>query len=189
MKTTTLISNILLFQLGWFACVLGAALDMAVIGSIVGMSIIALHLWRVAHMQPELILLALAAVTGAAFDSLLFTLGWLDFSTGVLLPGMAPYWMIILWMLFASTLNISLRWFKSRLFLAGLFGAICGPIAYYGGAKLGALSFGDMRNALIALAIGWGLLFPLLLAFSRRFNGVLTDTSQKLDYAPGGQHV
>jgi hypothetical protein len=38
-------------------------------------------------------------------------------------------------------------------------------------ASLGALEFGNMPAGLLALAIGWAVLTPLLLALSVRFDG------------------
>ena len=55
--------------------------------------------------------------------------------------------------------------------MAVLFGAPGGPAAYYGGLSLGALEFGNMPAGLVALAIGWAVLTPLLLALSARFDG------------------
>ncbi|HWR87050.1 MAG TPA: DUF2878 domain-containing protein, partial [Acidiferrobacterales bacterium] len=97
--------------------------------------------------------------------------GWLAYPSGTLIAGTAPHWIVALWMLFAITLNVSLGWLKQRLFVAMLFGAIGGPLAYLGGAKLGALSFAAPTAALIALTIGWALFTPLLVMLARRFDG------------------
>ena len=47
------------------------------------------------------------------------------------------------------------------VFLNGL-GAIGGPLAFYAGNRLGAVEFSDFGAAMLALAIGWGALMPLL---------------------------
>ena len=60
---------------------------------------------------------------------------------------------------------------RGRWITAALFGALGGPAAYYGGLRLGALEFGNMEAGLAALAIGWAVLTPLLLALSVRFDG------------------
>ena len=41
------------------------------------------------------------------FDTLLVWLGWFTYSSGTLIAGTAPHWMVALWMLFATTLNLS----------------------------------------------------------------------------------
>ena len=77
-----------------------------------------------------------------------------------------------MWMLFATTLNVSLGWLKSRRYLAMAFGFFGGPLSYYTGAKLGGVVLVDRLPALAALAIGWAVLMPLLLALADRYDGV-----------------
>ncbi len=163
--------NFIAFQLGWFACVLGAAWGWPWAGTGIALAIVALHLARAPQPQREATLVLGAAALGAAWDSLLVALGWIEYPNGILVAGTAPYWMVALWMVFATTLNVSLAWLKRRLPLALVFGAIGGPLAYLGGAKLGALVFANPAAALTALAIGWALLTPLLLALARRYDG------------------
>lgn len=42
-------------------------------------------------------------------------------------------------------------------------GAIFGPLAFIAGEKLGAVQFIDRSLALLALAVGWACLMPMLL--------------------------
>jgi len=163
--------NFIAFQLGWFACVLGAAWGWPWAGTGIALAIVALHLTRAPQPQREATLVLGAAALGALWDSLLVALGWIEYPNGILVAGTAPYWMVALWMVFATTLNISLAWLKRRLPLALIFGAIGGPLAYLGGAKLDALVFANQTAALTALAVGWALLTPLLLALARRYDG------------------
>ena len=116
-------------------------------------------------------MVALAAVLGALFETLLVQTGWVRFETGVLIEGTAPYWMVALWAIFATTLNVSLRWLRARTGLATLFGAIGGPAAYYAGAKLGALELARTGAALAAIAAGWAILTPVLLRVALRLDG------------------
>ena len=93
---------------------------------------------------------------------------------GSLLAGTAPHWIIALWALFATTLNLSLRWLHGRWWLSALFGAIAGPLAFYAGSRLGAVRFSEPAIALAWLALGWGLLTPLLMRLAQRFDGART---------------
>lgn len=163
--------NVSLFQISWFACVWSAAAHQPWIGVLVIMAVIGAHLRRAAVPKRELQLILLALGIGLVFDSFLVSQGWLTYSSGNPIPHLAPYWIVALWGLFATLLNVSLRWMRRRWMTAGLFGAVGGPAAYYGGLRLGALEFGDMEAALTALAVGWALLTPLLLALSERFDG------------------
>ena len=171
MPFMTILANALLFQLGWFAAVLGAAGDLPWIGVVAAAAIAAVHLARAARPLPELALLALAVVAGAGFDTLIVQAGWLRFDSGMLVAGTAPVWMVALWANFATTLNVSMRLLRSRLVVAALFGAIGAPLAYYAGGKLGAVEFIATGPALGAIAAGWFVLCPLLFVAARRLDG------------------
>ena len=180
-----LLANVLVFQIGWFACVLGGAYGLPWIGTGIALVIVAWHLTHAVRPKQELLLVLSAAAIGALFDSLLVAFGWLAYPSGTLIAGTAPHWIVALWMLFAITLNLSLAWLKRRLFIAVLFGAVGGPLAYLGGAKLGALSFVAPTPALIALAVGWALFTPVLVNLSLRFDGFVTH----LDAATEAGHA
>ena len=102
-----LVINFVAFQLGWFACVIGAANGLPWGGSLVVLAVVALHLARVRRPLPELRLVGLAMALGLVVDSLLLATGWLSYPSGNWLPGMAPYWIVAMWALFATTLNVS----------------------------------------------------------------------------------
>ncbi len=163
--------NLLLFQAGWFTCVLGAANDKPWIGVVSVAAIVGWHLWRAARPARELVLVALAVLIGAAFETLLSQTDWVRFESGVMIEGAAPYWMVALWALFATTLNVSLRAVRQYPLLTAAFGAIGGPAAYWAGAQLGAMEFVATGLALTAIAIGWAILAPALMGAARRFDG------------------
>ena len=165
-----MILNVVLFQLGWFACVLGAASGYAREGAIAAALLVALHIARAARPKREAMLAGAAAVLGFLFESALLQAGWVRFEAGVLLEGAAPYWMVALWALFATTLNESMRMLQTRPWIAAAFGAVGGPLAYYAGARMGALDLVQPAAMLTALALGWALATPLLLSLARRLN-------------------
>jgi hypothetical protein len=77
-----------------------------------------------------------------------------------------------MWVLFASTLNVSLRWLRGRWMLAMLLGAVAGPLAYYAGAGLGGVVIAEPLPAFTALAAGWAAFVPLLIRLSTRLDGM-----------------
>jgi hypothetical protein len=164
--------NFIAFQIGWFACVLGGAYGWPMLGVAVAAVIIALHLHRAAWPRQEAILIVLSGLLGFAADSLLTGLGLLKFPSGQFHPQFAPYWMVAMWMSFATTFNVSLRWLKGRLGLAALLGMIAGPLAYYGGAQLGGVAFANPLASLLAVAGVWTLAMPLLLVIADRWDGM-----------------
>ena len=110
-------------------------------------------------------------VLGTWFDSMLVAFGWVAYSTGQWHPMLAPYWIISMWMLFATTLNLSLKWLRDRTWLAAVVGALAGPLTYVAGARLGAIELTNLEAALAALGAGWALMLPALVALGSRFDG------------------
>lgn len=163
--------NFILFQVAWFACVLGGARETPWIGPAVVAVVATYHLSRVPNPKAELSLLALAAGIGAVFDSALAATGWLSYPSGQWHPLLAPYWMVALWVAFATTLNVSLDWLKGRLRLALAFGAVGGPLAYFAGARLGGVTFHEPALALTALAFGWASITPTLVLIATHLDG------------------
>lgn len=166
--------NFAAFQLGWFACVLGGANQLPWLGTLVAALIVSWHLSLAQRPGREFTLLAAVGAAGALWDSLLVASGWLDYPSGTLLNNTAPHWIIAMWVLFASTLNVSLRWLRGRWMLATVLGAVAGPLAYYAGAKLGGVVIVQPMLAFTALALGWAAFVPLLIRLSTRFDGMRT---------------
>ena len=127
MKIPSAISNIILFQIGWFACVLGAANGLAWQGTLLAMLIIATHIWLSGNPSKEFVLLLIAILIGTIWDSVLVWAELIQYQTGMLHSDLAPYWIIALWGLFATTLNVSLRWMRGKWIIAALAGAVSGP--------------------------------------------------------------
>mgnify|MGYP001812575536 FL=1 len=167
-----LLINFIAFQAGWFICVLGAANGYPLAGPIAVLGAVSLHLLMAHQASKELVLIVIAAMIGAVFDTLLLQTGWLSYANGMLWAGTAPYWIVAMWLLFATTLNVSLRWLRRSYLAAAVLGLVGGPLSYYGGAKLGGLVFLDMTAALTMLAVGWAIIMPALIWLSKRLDGM-----------------
>ena len=166
-----LLINIVAFKVGWLSAVFGSASDYPLLGTLVVLAAIAVHLASATERGRELSLILLAGVIGLCSDSLLMNAGLLTYSTGTFAPGLAPYWIIAIWMLFATTLNVTFRWLHKRLAYAALLGAISGPASYYAGAKIGAVTFIEFVPAMLSLSVAWAILFPGLLVLARQLDG------------------
>jgi hypothetical protein len=164
--------NFAAFQLGWFACVLGGANQLPWFGTLIAALIVSWHLSLAPRPGREFTLLAAVGALGALWDSLLVATDWLDYPSGILLNNTAPHWIVAMWVLFASTLNVSLRWLRGRWMLGTVLGAVAGPLAYYAGAKLGGVVIVEPVFAFTALALGWAAFVPLLIRLSTRFDGM-----------------
>jgi hypothetical protein len=162
--------NVALYQAGWFACVLSAARERSSLGIAVAVLIVAG--WLLAAPRPGALLqlTVLTGVVGYCWDSWLAVLGLIRYLPGPFSPPLAPLWILALWLLFSTTLHVSLRWLQSNFRLAALLGALAAPLAYLGAARFGALELPQPLPALAAQAAGWALLLPLLLCLARRLN-------------------
>ncbi|MCB2054303.1 MAG: DUF2878 domain-containing protein [Geminicoccaceae bacterium] len=164
---------LLLYQAGWFACILGAAQDRPWIGPLAALPVLALHLRWAAVPRAELRLLIAATLIGLVGDSLLATSGLVSFTSGVWIEGLSPLWMVALWPLFATTFNVALRWLRARWLLAAILGALGAPLAYGAGAALGAAVLNEpIAVTLGAIGILWAVATPLLLEMARRNDGI-----------------
>ena len=152
-----LILNAGLFQLGWFACVLGAQQPWLLL---IAIACLALHLIWIANASNEWRSLLRVAACGWVLDSALMHLGLFHFSGATVV---LPLWLALLWLLFASTLHYSLSWTKRPWWLGSLTGAIGGPLSYWGGARLADvdLPLGGWPSTLL-LALIWALLMPAM---------------------------
>lgn len=164
--------NFVAFQIGWFSAVLGAANQMPWLGPLVFVGVLAIHLRIVRRPDLEIGLVIACGIIGLLFDSALVAAGWVVYPTGYIADVLAPYWIITMWMLFGTTLNLSMRWLRGRLALAAILGATAGPGSYWAGQKLGGIVFAEPVAALAALSIGWGAIMPLLTVLAERLDGV-----------------
>ena len=160
--------NFVLFQAGWFACVLLAARDLAALGTLAATAVVLLHILRAPRPARSAAFIGGVTLVGLLWDSSLPTLGWVSYQSGVLIPGMAPVWIAALWALFATTLNSSLAWLQGRPALAALFGALGGPLSYWAGERMGALRLESPVAALTQLAVGWAVFMLVLTRTARR---------------------
>lgn len=174
-----LLANLIVFQCGWFACVLAAAHDYPWLGTAAAMLIVGWHLYRLPRPATGLALILLCGLLGLVLDSLPVALGLLHYHSGMLISDLAPNWIIAMWLLFATLPNISLRWLRGHMALAAGLGAVGGPLAYYAGIRLGAASFTEPAwQALLLLAANWAIAMPLIMALASRFDGTAETTRQ-----------
>jgi hypothetical protein len=164
--------NIVAFKIGWVASIIGAANQLPLLGPAVVLMAIAIHLHHVYDTSRELLLILSTGIIGAIWDSVMVAAGWLSYPSGTVVAGFAPYWILAMWMLFATTLNLAFRWLQSKLLLASGLGAVFGPASYYAGAKAGAVVINELTVVMFALTVAWAVLFPALLMLARRLDGV-----------------
>jgi hypothetical protein len=163
--------NFAVFQIVWTGVILSVAQGMPWLGCLLVAAAIALHLRLAPSAKAELQLIAVVTLLGAAFECLRLTQADVIYPNGQLASWMPAYWLLALWALMATTLNLSLRWLHGRMALAAILGLVGGPLAFSAGVRLGAARFENETQALISLGVGWLVIMPLLVLLARRFDG------------------
>jgi hypothetical protein len=153
-----MLTNAILFQLTWFACVIGGAVGEPLWGFAGVLALFAFS-WYVGLIKQDLRVLLALGLTGFAVDTAWITLGILDFGGDAL----APSWIVALWLGFGLTVNHSMGWLRQKPVLAAALAALFAPVTYLAGARLGAV---EVTNTLgLGLISGtWAIMFLLLFA-------------------------
>lgn len=159
-------ADLALQQAAWWAAVLLAAGGRPLAGGAAGLTAVAVHLALRPAERPRLLRAALlAAAYGLVTDSALGSAGLVVFAGA---GALSPAWMVGLWAAFAVGLTASMaRVAAWPLLLLAALGAVAGPLAYRGGAALGAISLAG-PVAFAAIALQWAIGLPLLAWVARR---------------------
>jgi hypothetical protein len=168
--------TLLAYQATWFVAVIGAGHGLWWPGVAAAALFAGWRLSVSAQRSLELRLVLVALALGLGLETLWVRSGLLEYRAAW--PWLdAPGWILALWLAFALTVLPLLGYLQRHLALAALFGAIGGPLAYWGAARgWGAARFADPAwHGLLALAIGWALAMPLLAWLARR--GLDTNTT------------
>ena len=165
------IVNFIAMQATWFACVLGGAGQLPWIGVGTALLVVLLHLKLSPQIRPELSLLVLVGLIGSSWEALVMQTGWLVYPSGIIIAGTAPIWIMALWVAFATSLNVSMRWLKGRYLLAAALGAVVAPMSFLAGARLGGVEFVEPVAGLAMLSIGWAMLLPTVVRIGEHFDG------------------
>ena len=139
--------NYILFQAGWLACVGAGLAGWMWYGPLAVVAILGLHLAFLTRPEQrafELRLILVMGLAGTALDSILFATGLVTYpsSEATWTLGMSPPWIAALWFLFGTLPRHSLAWITGRPVLAGVLGAIGGPMSFWAGQRLGAIGTG-----------------------------------------------
>lgn len=161
--TTLKLINFLLFQAGWLACVL-LTNNWALL---IAACVLAFHLTVVsARPAPEARFILLGIVLGSLVDGLWFRSGVMQDGSG---SAWTPLWLMAIWALFMTTLAHSLAWMHQKMWLPFVLAPVAGPFAYLAASKLNAVTLPEGTLSLAALAVGWLVVFPLLVSIQKRY--------------------
>lgn len=156
-----LVANAVWLQAGWWICVLGDERPWLLLLVIAG---VVVHLRLCPDVNAEVKALLRVTLAGCVLDSTLGALGVFGFDGWPL-----PLWLALLWLVLASGMRHSLAWAGRHWQIGALIGALGGPLAYVGGARVTqvALPLGTLETGLLLMPI-WALALPLLARLAAR---------------------
>jgi ribosomal protein L12E/L44/L45/RPP1/RPP2 len=147
--------NAALFQLTWFAAVLGGTA-----AAFVAAALLLLHAARHGSAKADLTIAAITAALGVGLDTAWIYLGVLDYGGAVV----APAWIAVLWAAVGVSLNHSLAMLQRYPLAGAAAAAVAAPLSYSAGAALGGVEVLD-RLALVGVAVSWFAVFAPLLGW------------------------
>ena len=159
------------FQGVWLACALGGADGVAWPGVAAAAAFLTIHLAVAPDPGRDLGTVGIALVLGWLLDSIAVGASFVSYPGSPLALGPSPLWMLSLWAAFALTVPVAFSWLVGRVALGAWFGAMGGLLAYFAGSRLGALEVSG-GPGWGAIALGWGLAMPILVATSHRLSSL-----------------
>jgi len=130
--------------------------------------------WQCLHApkpKQAFLLVLVATVAGGVLDQVMLNHQWVVYTAHGWSDNVVPVWILALWVSFASTLNLSMRWLRVYPALAVLFGALGGPLAYFAAQTLGAVLLPQVPLSFVALGVAWGGMMLVLIGWAKRFDG------------------
>ncbi len=149
--------NFVWFQAGWWATAFLVASGYPFWAAALLAAMAGVHLLIHRDRAGELTRLANVAFAGYSMDSLFAYQGLLQVTPPFAI-GLPHFWLLGLWLLFATTVNHSLAWMFARPWLAAALGAVFGPLTYWlAGEGFGVVRFTSVDGPFY-YAAGWALL-------------------------------
>jgi hypothetical protein len=164
------ILNAVGYQVVWFACIYSASRGNAWLGFAASIIFSVVMLAFAGKAKDDIRILSIGLCLGICVDSIFASSGLIKYDAAWSIEGLAPLWIMALWLSFSLTLNHSMAFLRNNLTLAAAFGLIGGPLAYFGADRLfNVLDFGTNTVSVIAaLAIAWAIAIPAIFWIDKR---------------------
>ena len=152
------------YQMVWFCAVIGAEHGLPWPGLMSMLIYASIQLGLMRNFKTHFSLMAAAIVMGCLVDGGLAYSGLAHYRAPWPSASFAPLWIVSLWATFSLTFTISLAYLQKRLWVAVLFGAIGGPVAYMSASRgFHVVTFSDPSwHGLFWLGTGWAIATPIL---------------------------
>ncbi|MBN2588673.1 MAG: DUF2878 domain-containing protein [Sedimentisphaerales bacterium] len=155
--------NIISVELGWLACIIGAARGYPWLGLLVVPILFVIHIMFIERRNTrKIFIIALASIViGFFMDTTLIILGIIEPYRWIMPAPFTTIWDIMIWINFSLALDTSLRFLQKRPLTAAFLGAIFAPGTYYAGDRLGALNFSEpVFSGLLWIGVFWFFAMP-----------------------------
>jgi hypothetical protein len=162
-----IILNVVVFQAAWFACAYGASHGTPAIG-VAGCAVaLAVGLATASNWKALALLSAALGLYGFIAESLMVSAGVIAYRSPGPIDGIAPFWIVALWMAFAALVTTSLAWMRGRPILAVVLGGLVAPVSYWAAERFDALTLSEpLWTGLLAIALTWAIAMPAALRLS-----------------------
>jgi len=164
--------NLISVNIGWLACILGAARGHHWLGLVVVSILFVIHITAIERHKIRKIFIVALLTTAIGFlmDTTLIIVGAVEPNRWVMPAPFTTIWDLMIWANFSLTLDVSLRFLQKRPLVAAFLGAICAPGTYYAGDRLGALNFSEpVFRSLLWVGAVWLFAMPCLSLTARYF--------------------
>ena len=159
--------NIIGFNISWFGLVYFGNTFTPI-----ALLIFAVHILILSNVKNELLFIAIVTAIGISVDSFLQYINFFIFSGA----SHIPFWLMTLWLCFASTICHSLKVLASAKLLQIAVGIIFAPLSYLAGVQLNAVELGQSITLSYAvLGLIWAHL--IILFFYLRSKIVIKEVS------------
>lgn len=147
--------NMIGFNFAWFGLVYWGNIFIPV-----ALLMLAIHLLILSDNKNEAKLVLVITVIGVSIDSMLNYSNFFIFMGS----GYTPFWLIVLWACFASTVSHSLSFLKHSKLLQVSVGFFIAPLSYIvAGEKFNAVDFSyPLVETYLVLGVIWALLFIVI---------------------------
>lgn len=157
-----------LFQVSWPACVAGAAYGWGWPGFLVVGALAFWQLHPINRHPLDWTMVGVCMALGLSLDTAWIQMGLIEYAMPWPVAGVAPAWIMLLWLALALAINHSLQFFKAKLWLAAVLGGLGSPMSYYAGSKLGAAEWvGPTWQVILATGLSWAIVLPALFWLGR----------------------
>ena len=170
-------ANLFGYQAVWWVSMMSAAKDLPWIGIAAATAFVIVQWLASGNRGSDARLVACSILMGIVIDGLLGSSGLLRYASAT--PSLlAPIWILSIWAAFAMTFNHSFVFLQGRPAFGAALGAIGGPLAYEGAARLGAVQFAEPAwRAIGLLVIAWGIVVPALAMLAHRLRASAANAS------------